>query len=154
MERQHDRKIILNAANRPIRSLTSRGKSAPCRPTLRTADFKWWPETGSNRRRRPFQGRLAMELSGLESADAIDMKDLRAAPIRIVWDNLGWFPPQLVPVCSRPAVRPHAVRRSDLRSSTCVRYYLATAFNRPALMAERHHPNSARELPFGCRLNE
>ena len=32
----------------------------------------WWPETGSNRRRRPFQGRLASELSGLESADMID----------------------------------------------------------------------------------
>ena len=33
---------------------------------------KWWLETGSNRRRRPFQGRLAMELSGLESADIIE----------------------------------------------------------------------------------
>ena len=29
---------------------------------------KWWPETGSNRRRRPFQGR-ALPLSYLALAD-------------------------------------------------------------------------------------
>jgi len=32
----------------------------------------WWPETGSNRRRRPFQGCLAMQLNRLESAEVID----------------------------------------------------------------------------------
>jgi hypothetical protein len=44
-------------------------------------DSKWWPETGSNRRRRPFQGRLAMELSGLESADMIDAISIMAFAI-------------------------------------------------------------------------
>jgi hypothetical protein len=37
-----------------------------------------------------------MDLSGLESADVIDTKDVRAAPIRIVWDHLVWFPPEVV----------------------------------------------------------
>jgi len=41
----------------------------------------WWPETGSNRRRRPFQGLLAMELSGLESADVIDVISVMIALI-------------------------------------------------------------------------
>jgi hypothetical protein len=44
-------------------------------------DELWWPETGSNRRRRPFQGRLAMELSGLESADIIDTISVVASSI-------------------------------------------------------------------------
>jgi hypothetical protein len=39
-----------------------------------------------------------MDLSGLESADAIDTKDVSVARFRIVWDHLGWFPPQVVPV--------------------------------------------------------
>ena len=39
---------------------------------LKVIDSKWWPETGSNRRRRPFQGRLASELSVLESADIVE----------------------------------------------------------------------------------
>ena len=42
---------------------------------------KWWPETGLNRRCRPFQGRLAMELSGLESADMIETTSVAASPI-------------------------------------------------------------------------
>jgi hypothetical protein len=43
----------------------------PVFDSLQVIDSKWWPETGSNRRRRPFQGRLAMALSGLESADVV-----------------------------------------------------------------------------------
>jgi len=38
-----------------------------------------WQETGSNRHRRPFQGRLASELSGLESADIIEKISLVAS---------------------------------------------------------------------------
>jgi hypothetical protein len=37
-------------------------------------DFRWWPETGSNRRPRPFQAPLPMDLSGLESAEVIETK--------------------------------------------------------------------------------
>jgi hypothetical protein len=44
-------------------------------------DSKWWPETGSNRRRRPFQGPLPMVLSGLELADPIETKAVSAVPI-------------------------------------------------------------------------
>ncbi|MCU1261108.1 MAG: hypothetical protein JWO80_3993 [Bryobacterales bacterium] len=43
-----------------------------CGTRPQVIDSKWWPGTGSNRRRRPFQGRLASELSGLESADIIE----------------------------------------------------------------------------------
>jgi hypothetical protein len=39
----------------------------------------WWPETGSNRRRRPFQGRLASELSVLESADIVETISVAAS---------------------------------------------------------------------------
>ena len=52
-----------------------------CARLCKLIDSKWWPETGSNRRRRPFQGPLPMDLSGLESADTIDTKDVKAAPI-------------------------------------------------------------------------
>jgi len=38
-----------------------------------------------------------MDLSGLESGDAIDRKDLAQHPFRIAWDHLGWFPSQVVP---------------------------------------------------------
>jgi hypothetical protein len=52
------------------------------RLTLRQiVDSKWWPETGSNRRRRPFQGPLPMDLSRLESADPIETKAVSAPPI-------------------------------------------------------------------------
>ena len=44
-------------------------------------DSKWWPGTGLNRRRRPFQGRLARQLSGLESADIIETISLVASSI-------------------------------------------------------------------------
>jgi hypothetical protein len=50
--------------------------------------LKWWPETGSNRRRRPFQGCLAMQLSRLESAEMIDTTSLIAYPL---WAALGRF---------------------------------------------------------------
>ena len=43
-----------------------------------------------------------MDLSGLESADTIDTKDVRAVRFRIVWHHLGWFPPQVVPVLFPP----------------------------------------------------
>src|ERR1700733_6721076 len=65
-------------------------------------------------RRRPFQGPLPTDLSALESADAIDTKDVRQHRFRIVWDHLGWFPPRLFPYCSRPSVRPLAVPSSGL----------------------------------------
>jgi hypothetical protein len=35
-----------------------------CGTLRQIIDFRWWPETGSNRRRRPFQGR-ALPLSYL-----------------------------------------------------------------------------------------
>ena len=38
-----------------------------CWDFLQIVDSKWWPETGSNRRRRPFQGR-ALPLSYLALA--------------------------------------------------------------------------------------
>ena len=36
----------------------------------------WWPGTESNRRRRPFQGRLPNRGSGLKSTDLIDYNEL------------------------------------------------------------------------------
>jgi hypothetical protein len=47
-----------------------------CKPLI----LDGWPETGSNRRRRPFQGSLPMELSDLESVDEIGTNEVRAAP--------------------------------------------------------------------------
>ena len=47
-------------------------------------------ETGSNRRRRPFQSCLASELSGQESAQRIDAVDLMSSWI---WDGLGQLGP-------------------------------------------------------------
>jgi hypothetical protein len=41
--------------------------------------IKWWPETGSNRRRRLFLGLPPMVLSGLESAEMIDVKKVKLA---------------------------------------------------------------------------
>jgi hypothetical protein len=37
---------------------------------------RWWPGTESNRRRRPFQGRLPYRRSGLKSTDVTDGKEL------------------------------------------------------------------------------
>ena len=59
-----------------------------------------------------FSGPLPMDLSGLESAGAIDKKDVRAARFRIVWIVRDGFLPRLFPYCSR---RPK--RSPDLLSS-------------------------------------
>jgi hypothetical protein len=40
-----------------------------------------------------FQGHLAMELSGLESADVFDAISVTPHRFRMVWDSLGWFRP-------------------------------------------------------------
>jgi hypothetical protein len=45
-----------------------------------------------------------MDLSGLESADPIDTKDVRQRRFRIVGDHLGGFPPQVVPVLFPPGI--------------------------------------------------
>ena len=39
-----------------------------------------------------------MDLSGLESAEAIETKAVSAVPIRIIWDHLGCFLRRLFPV--------------------------------------------------------
>jgi hypothetical protein len=57
----------------------------PAEPDSRRTAFvdgyhAWLQETGSNRRRRPFQGLLPTDLSGLESAEAIDKRYVRAVP--------------------------------------------------------------------------
>jgi hypothetical protein len=44
-----------------------------------------------------FSGALPMDLSGLKSADRLKRKLLVPCRFRIVWDHLGWFPPQVVP---------------------------------------------------------
>jgi hypothetical protein len=41
---------------------------------LEVIDSKWWLETESNRRRRPFQGCRTIQLSGSESADLFEDK--------------------------------------------------------------------------------
>jgi len=48
----------------------------------------WWPETGSNRRRRPFQGLLPKTLTDLESADIIEKKRLLSMRVQ---DSVGSF---------------------------------------------------------------
>jgi len=40
-----------------------------------TLNFYWWPGTESNRRRRPFQGRLPNRGSGLKSTDLVDYNE-------------------------------------------------------------------------------
>src|SRR5438046_788649 len=45
---------------------------------------KWWPGTESNRRRRPFQGRLPNRRSGLKSMDVTEREGLMTS-------DLGWF---------------------------------------------------------------
>jgi len=42
---------------------------------------EWWPETGLNRRRRPFQGRLPNGSSRLESADMVDRMEVKVNAI-------------------------------------------------------------------------
>jgi hypothetical protein len=55
-------------------------------------------ETGSNRRRRPFQSSLLIDSSALESADVIETKPLVQCIFRIVWDG---FLPRVFPHSSR-----------------------------------------------------
>jgi hypothetical protein len=45
-----------------------------------------------------------MDLSGLESADAIESKAVTLTRFRIVWDHLGCFSPQVVPVLFPPSI--------------------------------------------------
>jgi hypothetical protein len=45
-----------------------------CATPRQVIDSKWWPETGPNRRRRPFQGCRTIQLSGPESADVLEGK--------------------------------------------------------------------------------
>ena len=78
----------------------------------------WWPGTGLNRRRRPFQGRLATELSGLESADMVDAISVTACRSRMVWDSLGCFRPYDGRVL---AVRPPQKIDSDYFTAGVVR---------------------------------
>ena len=66
-----------------------------------------------------------MDLSGLKSADAIDAKDVIAARFRIVWDHLGWFPPQVVPVLF-PRSWNHSYARWSLRVSVRQLFEYAT----------------------------
>ena len=49
-----------------------------------------------------------MDLSALKSAEPIETKAVSAVPIRIVWDHLGCFPPQVVPVLFPPIQTRHA----------------------------------------------
>ena len=56
-------------------------------------EFKWWPGTESNRRRRPFQGRLPDRRSGLKSTVIAKDKRLMALSISdgvwMIWAALG-----------------------------------------------------------------
>jgi len=51
----------------------------------------WWPETGSNRRRRPFQGCLPSKLSGLESMEVVEGMGFTGNGFGLEWDHLGSF---------------------------------------------------------------
>ena len=53
----------------------------------------WWPGTESNRRRQPFQGRLANEPSRLESIQPIAVERFTEVPFGTVWDDVGCFRP-------------------------------------------------------------
>ena len=70
-----------------------------------------------------------MDLSGLESAEAIDTKDVRAPRFRIVWDHLGWFPTQVVPVLF-PATNSADFTRVCKAVLAYTRSYVATTLDR------------------------
>jgi hypothetical protein len=53
----------------------------PGHSNIKLAERYAKPETGSNRRRRPFQGPLPMDLSDLKSEDIIETKTVSAVPI-------------------------------------------------------------------------
>jgi len=70
-----------------------------------------------------------MDLSGLKSADHIDMKDVIAHSFRIVWDQLGWFPLQIVPVLF-PPTNSTDFTRVGRTALDYTRFYVATTFDR------------------------
>jgi len=53
----------------------------------------WWPGTESNRRRRPFQGRLPYRESGLKQGLLLTTAGLGHCPFRMAWNGLGRFRP-------------------------------------------------------------
>jgi hypothetical protein len=53
---------------------------------------------GQRRNRTADAGLFRAPTNNLESADTIETKALSECSFRIVWDHLGWFPPQVVPV--------------------------------------------------------
>ena len=67
----------------------SRNAGLPFRPADETG--RWWPETGSNRRRRPFQGRLPSMLSGLGSMEVKEMMGFTGNRFGLEWAYLGSF---------------------------------------------------------------
>jgi hypothetical protein len=72
-----------------------------------------------------------MDLSGLESADTIDTKDVRAVAIRIVWDHFGMVSS---PGCSRIVPRYQLDRFPHVRKTVLgyARSYIATTSDRRA----------------------
>src|ERR1700761_5902233 len=101
------------------------GLAALC--SLQIADFKisaWWPGTGLNRRRRPFQGR-ALPLSYLASvqtfsciscAESGAAGDGWAAPRTVCCNDLGSIPTHIT----------HAKPRRTAPTETRITYLLAT----------------------------
>src|SRR5437870_8603937 len=71
--------------------------------SLLTIYRKWWPGTESNRRRRPFQGRLPYRRSGLKSTGShsglrtYDVSEL--GWFRMIWAVLG---PTMYVYCTSP----------------------------------------------------
>ena len=58
---------------------------------MRDSLRRWWPETGSNRRRQPFQGRLPSMLSGLGSMQVVEEILVTRNYFGLGWDHLGSF---------------------------------------------------------------
>src|SRR3954453_10939940 len=68
--------------------------------------FKWpinlgWPGTESNRRRRPFHGRLPNRIDGLKSTDPLIITSLRHLHFRLMQARLGCFGYSMFAYCSR-----------------------------------------------------
>src|ERR1700685_3429908 len=80
----------------------------------------WWPGTESNRRRQPFQGLLPNRLTGLESADVIDLKRVISEAI---WDGLGWVGLFSVARCSVIVRAPKAVCRRGKRRDAIFKWH-------------------------------
>src|SRR6266540_3692417 len=62
----------------------------------------WWPGTESNRRRRPFQGRLPNRRSGLKSTDVTEGKELMRVG-DLEWRRMVWavFASSMYAYCTR-----------------------------------------------------